>query len=105
MNAAATPNPLLNFAPIIVVCLILYALVIRPQQRQAKEHRKMLDNLKPGDRVLTQGGLFGVVVNLKGTAVIVKIAENVKVEFNRASISQVIVESTNGTPASKEVIS
>src|SRR5436190_12631668 len=102
MNAVPATNPLLNFAPIIVVCLILYVLVIRPQQKQAKEHRQMLDNLKPGDRVLTQGGLYGVVVNLKGNSVIVKIAENVKAEFSRSAISQVVVDSTNGSPTSKE---
>jgi preprotein translocase subunit YajC len=105
MPAVAAPNPILNFAPIVVVCLILYALVIRPQQKQAKEHRKMLENLKPGDRVLTQGGIYGVVASLKGTTVIVKIAENVKVEMSRSSIAQVLLETTNGTPVTKEVIS
>jgi preprotein translocase subunit YajC len=100
------PNPLMSFFPIIVVCGILYMLVIRPQQKQAKEHRRMLDGLKSGDRVLTQGGIYGNVVNLKGDTVIVKIADNVKVEVTRSSISQILTETSNGTPAApQEVIS
>jgi preprotein translocase subunit YajC len=88
----------MNFAPIIVVCLILYFLVIRPQQKQAKEHRRMLDNLKSGDRVLTQGGIYGTVVALKGTSVVIKIADEVKVEVSRGAITQVITD-VNGAPA------
>jgi len=103
--SAPTPNPILNFAPIAVVCLILYVLVIRPQQRQAKEHRKMLDALKAGDRVLTQGGIYGTVANLKGGVVVLKIADNVRIEVARSAITQVVVETTNGSTASHEVVS
>ena len=103
-QTAATPkggaqpptNPLLNFMPMIVICAILYMLVIRPQQKQAKEHSSMVDSLKNGDRVLTQGGIYGTVVSLKGTIVQVKIADNVKVELSRSAITQVIVENANG---------
>jgi len=97
-GAQPPSNPLLNFMPMIVICAILYMLVIRPQQKQAKEHRAMVDSLKNGDRVLTQGGIYGTVVSLKGAIVQVKIADNVKVDVSRASITQVIVENTNGAP-------
>jgi preprotein translocase subunit YajC len=97
-GAAPAPSPFVSFTPILVVCAILYFLVIRPQQKQAKEHKRMVDTLKPGDRVLTQGGIFGSVVNLKGNTVVVKIAENVKVEVTRSAISQVIKETANGAP-------
>src|SRR5579872_3905966 len=86
-GAQPPANPLLNFMPMIVICGILYMLVIRPQQRQAKEHRKMVDRLKNGDRVLTQGGIYGTVVSLKGAVVQVKIADNVKVEVSRSAIT------------------
>ena len=95
---APQPSPIVSFVPIIVVCGILYLLVLRPQQKQAKDHRRMVDNLKAGDRVLTQGGIFGTVSSLKGTTVIVKIADNVKVEMNRSAISQVLTEAANGSP-------
>ena len=101
-SQAAAANPFVSFMPIVVVMGILYLLVIRPQQKQAKEHRRMVDNLKTGDRVLTQGGIYGSVVSLKGPVIQVKIADNVKVEINRSSITQVIVNSSNGTP--KEVV-
>jgi preprotein translocase subunit YajC len=110
-NAASatgsTPNPLMSFLPLVVVCGILYMLVIRPQQKQAKEHRRMVDNLKAGDRVLTQGGIYGTVINLKGTLVQVKIAENVKIDLSRSAISEVVIEQSNGTdmPTTGKVIS
>src|SRR5690349_7879334 len=90
------PKPIMIFLPMIVVCLILYFLIIRPQQKQAKEHRRLVDSLKVGDRVLTQGGIYGTVSALKGSLVQVKIAENVKVDVNRSAITQVLNEATNG---------
>jgi preprotein translocase subunit YajC len=96
---AAGPNPVVSFMPIIVVVGILYVLVIRPQQKQAREHRKMIDSLKSGDRVLTQGGIYGTVVNLKGPIVQLKIADNVRVDVNRSSITQIMRE-PSGNPGS-----
>jgi preprotein translocase subunit YajC len=102
---APTANPFVSFTPLIVVCAILYFLIIRPQQKQQKEHRRMIDQLKTGDRVLTQGGIYGTVSALKGTIIVLKIADNVKVEIDRSSIAKVVVESSNGAPSSpKEVV-
>jgi len=95
-SANTASNPLVSFMPLIVVCVILYMLVIRPQQKQAKDHRRMVDNLKTGDRVLTQGGLYGTVTALKGAVVQVKIADNVRVDLSRTAITQVMTESANG---------
>ena len=80
----------------IVVIGILYFLIIRPQQQQAKEHRQLVDNLKTGDRIVTQGGIHGTVNAIKGAIVQVKIADNVRVDVNRTAIAQVIQSSTNG---------
>jgi preprotein translocase subunit YajC len=92
---AASPNPIVSFVPIVVVCGILYLLVIRPQQKQVKDHKRLVDSLKSGDRVLTQGGIYGTVVNLKGNIVLLKIADNVKVEVSRSAISQVQTDTEN----------
>jgi preprotein translocase subunit YajC len=92
-------NPIMSFLPMIVVCLILYFLIIRPQQKQAKEHRRLVDSLKVGDRVMTQGGILGTVSALKGSVVQVKIADNVKVDVSRSAISQVLNEAANGAAA------
>jgi len=94
---AAAPNPIVSFVPMIVVIGILYFLIIRPQQQQTKEHKRLVDNLKAGDRVVTQGGIHGTVTSLKGNIVQVKIADNVRVDVSRSSISQVLQESTNST--------
>jgi preprotein translocase subunit YajC len=86
----AQASPIMSFLPILVVCAILYLMVIRPQQRQAKEHKRMVDNLKSGDRVLTQGGLYGVVTALKGKALELKISDDVKVLVTRSAVTQVV---------------
>jgi preprotein translocase subunit YajC len=96
---AVQSNPFMSFMPMIVVCAILYFLVIRPQQKQAKDHRLMVDALKQGDRVLTQGGIYGTVVSLRGGIVQIKIADNVRIDVARSAITQVITESANGTQA------
>jgi len=89
-GSAPQANPLASFVPMIVVIGILYFLIIRPQQKQAKEHKAMVDALKSGDRVLTSGGIYGVVAGIRGSIVQVKIADNVRVDVSRASITQVI---------------
>lgn len=101
---AASASPIMSFIPMVVVIGILYFLIIRPQQQQAKEHRRLVDGLKPGDRVITQGGVHGTITALKGAIVQVKIADNVRVDVNRTAIAQVLSESTNGnlTPVSGE---
>lgn len=85
---AAQPSPLAGFIPIIAIFLIFFFLVIRPQQKQMREHRKMLENLKKGDRVLTNGGLYGTVVSLRGPDVELAIADKVKVLVTRSAISR-----------------
>lgn len=98
-NAQPGPNPIASFVPMIVVIGILYFLIIRPQQQQAKTHRRLVDSLKAGDRVITQGGIHGTVTALRGAVVQVKIADNVRVDVDRTAISQVLTES-NGSVAS-----
>ncbi|MBI4691142.1 MAG: preprotein translocase subunit YajC [Nitrospirae bacterium] len=84
-----------SFLPLILIFVIFYFLLIRPQQKKAKEHRQMLDNLKKGDKVVTSGGIYGVVEAVGTSTVTLKIAENVKVKFGKAYIATV-------RPASEE---
>ncbi len=96
---AMGPNPqggaqgqgggLLGFLPLILIFVIFYFLLIRPQQKRAKEQKAMLDNLKKGDKVITSGGVYGVIEEVKQNTVIVKIAENVRVKFGKAYIAGV----------------
>jgi preprotein translocase subunit YajC len=78
---------LLQFLPIFV---IIYFLLIRPQRQKQKQLDKMLKALKKGDRVLTSGGIFGTVIGVDDVKATLRIAENVKVEFSKSSIVQVM---------------
>jgi len=81
-----------GFLPIILIFLIFYLLVIRPQTKKQKELANMIDNLRQGDRVLTNGGIFGTVVGDKesGGVFVIKIADNVKVEVAKTAIASVV---------------
>jgi preprotein translocase subunit YajC len=84
------PPALVSFAPLILVFVVFYFLLIRPQQQKAKEHRTMLANLKRNDEVVTAGGLYGKVVALGEDIVTLEIAPNVRVRVSRPQINRVI---------------
>lgn len=87
-------SPLVSFAPLVLVFLIFYFLLIRPQQKKAKEHRQMIDSLKKNDLVITSGGIHGRVISLTDTELTVEVAPNVRIRVQRAHISQ-LVEKTS----------
>ncbi|MCX8116345.1 MAG: preprotein translocase subunit YajC [Desulfobacterota bacterium] len=80
----------LNFIPIILIFVIFYFLLIRPQQKRAKEHRNLLANLKEGDQVLTSGGIYGRITGIKDDKITVEISDRVRVKVNRGHIAAVI---------------
>jgi preprotein translocase subunit YajC len=73
-----------------IMFAIVYFLMLRPQQKKAKETQNMLNNLKKGDKVLTLAGIIGVVGNVKDSTVMVKVADNTVLEFKKAAISAVL---------------
>jgi preprotein translocase subunit YajC len=75
-----------SLLPLILIFVVFYFLLIRPQQKRAKEHRQMIENLKKGDKVITSGGIYGVVESVSNNTVVLKIAENVKVKFGKPYI-------------------
>lgn len=77
------------FLPFIAMIVILYFLLIRPQQRKQKEHKTMLTTLRKGDKVVTNSGMFGTIVGIDDNEnkVVLKVAENVKVEFLKSSVA------------------
>ena len=77
------------FVPLILMFAIFYFLLIRPQQKKAKAHKQLLTTLKKGDRVVSSGGLHGVVTGLSDDVVTMEIAPKVRVKVTRASISGV----------------
>jgi len=80
-----------QFVPLILIFVIMYFLLIRPQQKKLKEHKAMVEALRRGDQVVTQGGLIGKVSKVKDDSEIeVELAEGVKVRVVRSTISQVL---------------
>ena len=84
------PSTLVSFLPLILVFVIFYFLLIRPQQKKAKEHRDMLGRLKKNDEVVTSGGIYGKVVVLTDTVVTLEVAPNVRIRVHRPQISEII---------------
>ncbi|MBN1824739.1 MAG: preprotein translocase subunit YajC [Candidatus Eisenbacteria bacterium] len=82
--------------------LIWWFLFLRPQFKRQKDRQKMLDALKKGDRVVTRGGLLGTIVGIKEKVVVVRIAENVKVEVLRSSLEGIAGEGASPQPEQKE---
>ncbi|HSG29209.1 MAG TPA: preprotein translocase subunit YajC [Candidatus Krumholzibacterium sp.] len=78
------------FIPIILVFVVFYFLLIRPQQKKQKEHQNMVSQLKKGDKVVTNGGIYGTVSDAKDHIVVLKIAENVKIEVVKSAIATVL---------------
>jgi preprotein translocase subunit YajC len=82
-------SSLFSFLPLVAIIAIFYFLILRPQNKKQKETQKMLSALKKGDRVVTIGGIHGVIQSVKESTVIVKVDENTKLEFNRGAVSSV----------------
>jgi preprotein translocase subunit YajC len=88
--APSASEQMLHMVVILAITVgIFYFMIIRPQQRRQKETEAMLASIKKGDRVLTSGGIFGTVVGTKDDVVVLKVTDEVKMEFSRASIVQV----------------
>lgn len=88
----AAANPIMQFLPLILIFAIMYFLMIRPQQKKAKQHRAMVEALRRGDQVITQGGVIGKVSRVKEgeNEVEVEIADGVKVRVVKSTIVQVL---------------
>jgi preprotein translocase subunit YajC len=86
-------NALVQFLPLILIFVVFYFLLIRPQQRKAKDQKTMLDALRRGDRVVTGGGIIGTVARVDNPEeVVVDIAENVRVRVLRSTITTVLAK-------------
>ena len=90
-GAGGAGGAFLQFLPLILIFAIMYFLLIRPQQKKMKEHQAMVEALRRGDQVVTQGGLIGKVTKVKDEGEIeVELAEGVKVRVVRNTVAQVL---------------
>jgi preprotein translocase subunit YajC len=102
-SPAAPPQAdlLQTFLPFLFMGVLFYFLLIRPQQRKQKQHQQLLANLKTGDKVVTSGGIHGLIANVKETTFLLKVADNVKIEIDKGSVSGVEKQSEPKTTVSE----
>lgn len=91
-GSGKSSNPIVAFLPFIVLILIMYFLMIRPQAKRQKEQKAMISSLEKGDKILTSGGIVCTVAGFreKDNVLIVKIADGIKIELSRNSVGQVL---------------
>ena len=92
--ASSSMDSFVHFIPVLFFFAIFYFLMVRPQQKKAKEHKAMLDALSKGDEVVTQGGMAGRVVKVGDDFVSVAIADNVEVQMQKPAIMLVLPKGT-----------
>jgi len=90
--AASSPlGPFVQALPIVVIFGIFYFLLFLPMQKQKKNQKLMLESLKPGDAVVTTGGLIGNITSIDGDTLIVRVKpDNIKLQFSRSSVSSLV---------------
>ncbi len=78
------------FVPLILMFVIFYFLLIRPQQKKTKEHRAMIDNLKKGDKIITAGGIYGRITGLEDSTITLEIADKVRIKLARHNVGALV---------------
>ena len=90
-GAPPAPGPLMTMFPFIIILVIMYFMVFRPQQKKQKQHQEMLNKLKRNDEVMTSGGIYGKVIEIKEQVVTIEVAPNVRIRVSRPLISAVTI--------------
>lgn len=89
-----------TIVPFLLIIVVFYFLILRPQQKRQKDRQRLLESVRKGDRIITTGGLHGLVEGVEDKSVLVKIDDNVKVKIEKSGIS-VIIGVTDRTPEKK----
>lgn len=99
-TGAAQPNLLASLLPILLIIGVFYLLIYRPMRRRQKAHEAMLQSLKTGDRVITSGGIYGTIAAIRDHTVILRIADQVKIEVAKSAIAS--LQASPGGSRSKD---
>ncbi|TYB31373.1 MAG: preprotein translocase subunit YajC [Candidatus Mcinerneyibacterium aminivorans] len=78
---------LLSILPFVLIFVVFYFVLIRPQKKQREKHEKMVESLKPGDHVITNSGIYGTIVKIEGKKATIRVADGVKLEFLKSSVA------------------
>lgn len=82
----AEPNPLMSFLPLILIVVVFYFFMIRPQMKRQKELRKFRESIQKGDNVVTTGGIYGKVAEIKDTTILLQVDEGVKLKVDKSAV-------------------
>jgi preprotein translocase subunit YajC len=88
------PGGLMSFLPLIIIFIIFYFLLIRPQMKRAKEHKKLVAELAKGDEVVTNGGILGRITNVGESFLTLELADNVQIQIQQHAIASVVPKGT-----------
>jgi preprotein translocase subunit YajC len=83
---ATGQNPLMSFLPLLLIIVVFYFFMIRPQMKRQKEMKNFRESLKKGDKVITSGGIYGRIVEMQDTTVFIEIDTNVKIKVDKAAL-------------------
>ena len=93
----AEANPIMTFLPLILIIVVFYFFMIRPQMKRQKELTTFRNSIAKGDKVVTTGGIYGKIIELKDTTVLLQVDDNVKIRVDKAAI----VKDMSDVPAQK----
>ncbi|XGA08730.1 MAG: preprotein translocase subunit YajC [Wolbachia endosymbiont of Xenopsylla cheopis] len=100
---ASSSNMIASFVPLILIFIVFYFLIIRPQQKKLKEHNKLLDAIKRGDKIVTSGGIMGVVskIDTANSTFSIEIAPKIEIKVLKTAISEVLGKEPNANKNKK----
>jgi len=93
-NSAPSPGGLMSFIPFIIIFILFYFMLIRPQMKQAKEHKKLLSELKKGDEIMLASGILGKIEKVIDNFVILEISDNTQIKVQKNSVQAVLNKGT-----------
>jgi len=104
VGGQAAPNPFVQIIPLLLIFIVFYLFMIRPQQKKQKEREKVLDSLKRGDKVVTIGGAHGTVagIDTEKKTVLVQVSDTTKIKFDRTAIANIEKQETGDKLIDKE---
>jgi preprotein translocase subunit YajC len=83
------PNPIMQFLPLVLIVAVFYLFIIRPQKKRQKERQELVNKMEKGDKVVTSSGIHGKVAALEDNTILVEVADNVKLRFEKSAVTTV----------------
>lgn len=93
-NSATAPGGLMSFVPFIIIFILFYFMLIRPQMKQAKDHKKLISELKKGDEVMLASGMMGTIEKVSDLYIILNVANDTNIKFQKNSVQTVLPKGT-----------